>query len=113
MEQPYQGEGMITFTAEVPENARALRVDPALCPCVVLVHDMRLDGRATPWTARLMRTNGTPAAGGSVVFATGDPAMTWDMAKLRRKTGIRGACRVTMTLQMSGLPATMAAAMRK
>ena len=92
---------------------RSLRVDPAICPCVAMLRKVTVqDEDATALFRKLMRSNGAAGPGGSVVFATSDPNMVFDMKKIRRKCGARGVMRVTLTIQMAGLPSTMAEAMR-
>jgi len=112
VDEPYQGEGMITFHVDLPAEARRLRIDPALCPCVVLLHSMRLNGQTLAAGDKLMKTNGRREKDGSLFFTTFDPSMEWDAEKLRRKAGARGdKLRVSFTIQMAGIPATMAASL--
>lgn len=117
----YKEEGAVTLTIPVTEQMRKLRVDPAICPCVVLLRSGRIvcgtreggseaDGRLLD---RLMRTNGRKYSNRSIVYTTSDPSMEWDLSKLRRKAGLPAgeAFALELTLQMAGLPATMAEAM--
>ena len=113
LSEGYLEEGLITFSLEIGEDVRSLRVDPAICPCVAMLRKVTVqDEDATALFRKLMRSNGAAGPGGSVVFATSDPNMVFDMKKIRRKCGTRGVMRVTFTIQMAGLPSTMAEAMR-
>ena len=109
----YADEGIITFPVSVDAGVGNLRVDPALCPCVELIRDIRLDGQSAKTVFdKYMKTNGTRCEGGSVVFTGQDPWFSWDMEKIRRKLGKTGTLELTFELQLAGLPATMAEQMR-
>ena len=109
VDEPYQGEGMIAFSVEVKEDVKKLRIDPALCPCLVMLHDARVNGVSNAHLLKALTHNGKNGIGGSILFTTSDPNMEWDMGKVRRKTGIRtGELRLSCVIQMSGLPASMA-----
>ena len=119
LSERYIEEGMITFSLEIGEDVQNLRVDPAICPCIVMLRQVTAqalpsgsEGDQTALFRKLMRCNGAQGPAGSIVFATSDPNMAFDMKKIRRRSGIRGAMRLTFTIQMSGLPSTMAEAMR-
>lgn len=106
----YQGEGEITFAVKVEENVRRLRIDPALCPCITVLREARIDGRTVSSFERYMKSNGTQCDG-AVVFATADPAMEWDMKRIRRAERIKGGMECRFTIMMAGIPSGMAAAM--
>ena len=113
----YEEEGMIRFAVPVQGNVRRLRVDPALCPCVVLLRDavmMAEDGTvlADAGAFRRFLTSNAVTEQPALVFATDDPNMEWDIKKLRRRENSAKTRFVHFTLQMCGLPSTMAAAMR-
>lgn len=111
--EQYQEEGLVTFTVTVPEEAQRLRVDPAICPCVVLIRNARINEAEQKVVRRLVRVNGRHYTNGSIVYTTMDPSMEWDLKKLRRKAGIPEGedFDLELTLQMAGLPSTMAQAM--
>ncbi len=111
----YEEEGIASFTLEVPGNAVRLRLDPAICPCVVLLRDGKAGTADRKIIDRLMRTNGRKYTNGSIVYTTFDPSIEWDLRKLRRKAGIaeKEPFAMKLSLQMAGLPATMAQAMEK
>ena len=108
---PYLEEGMITFAVEIPEDAKRLRIDPAICPCIVMVRSFTPEG-ANP-SARLLRrnvrANGRTNRDGSIIFTTHDPNIVWNIEKIRKKAG--AFTKLHVTLQMCGLPSTMAGAM--
>ncbi len=115
----YGEEGLITFAINVPEDARHLRVDPTLCPALVVLREAVIEGddkeQDTALLQKMIKTNGKDLGNGAFLFTTNDPNMEWNVEKLRKKTrraGVPGAMKVTLTLQMSGLPSTMAAAIR-
>ena len=83
--EQYGDEGMIEFTVAVPETALGLRIDPALCPCLVLLHDALLDGEPCGELLRRARSDGSAVSGGGVLFTTHDPHFTWDLTKLFHK----------------------------
>lgn len=113
VEQPYQGEGMITFRVHVPETVRKLRIDPALCPCVVLLHQAGTEKGQTDTFRKFLQCNGTRIGEETMVFSTADPWMVWDMGKIRKKAGLgTGGLELLFTLQMTGIPGTMAACMK-
>ena len=113
VEERYAEEGMVTFAVEITPEVRKLRVDPALCPCVVMIRDAHAGNAERNAIARLVRTNGRHYTNGSIVFTGMDPAMEWDLKRLRRKAGVPEGENFTLelTLQMAGLPSTMAKAM--
>ena len=104
----YQGEGEITFTLRMPEDVRRLRIDPALCPCITVLREARIEGKVTDIFHRLLACNGI-VHGTSIVFATSDPAMEWDLKKIRKKEKIKGTMDLRFTIMMSGIPSEMAA----
>ncbi|MBR2122057.1 MAG: class I SAM-dependent methyltransferase [Lachnospiraceae bacterium] len=104
----YQGEGEITFTLKVPEDVKRLRIDPALCPCIVVLREARIGGKTTDVFRRFLSCNGI-VHGTSIVFATSDPAMEWDLKKIRKKEKCQGAMDLRFTIMMSGIPSEMAA----
>ena len=120
----YAEEGIASFAVEITENVRRLRVDPAICPCIVLLREgwivrtkkeKNADNHASDYRLldRLMRTNGRKYSNKSIVYTTADPCMEWDVKKLRRRAGLSDNepfC-LELTLQMAGLPSTMAQAM--
>ncbi len=106
----YQGEGEITFAVNVPETVRRLRIDPALCPCVTVLKEARIGGRTVRSFDKYMQCNGNKCAG-AVVFSTADPAMEWDLKKIRRAEKVKGGMECRFTIMMTGLPQGMAAAM--
>ena len=114
--EQYEAEGMIRFTVPVEGNVRCLRVDPALCPCVVLLREavMEEDGTVLADTGVFQRYLKSNAVSGkpAFVFTTDDPNMEWDLKKFRRRESSGKTRFVHFTLQMCGLPSTMADAMR-
>ena len=88
-------------------------MDPAICPCVVLIRNARINEAEQKAVRRLVRVNGRHYTNGSIVYTTMDPSMEWDLKKLRRKAGIPEGedFDLELTLQMAGLPSTMAQAM--
>lgn len=121
-EEYYKEEGRVTFSVEITDKVRRLRVDPALCPCIVLLRSaqiVRLRGEKESrsdcgrWLNRQMQINGHKYTDGSIVYTTHDPSMEWELRRLRRKAGLSAQepFRLELTLQMAGLPATMAQAM--
>lgn len=113
--EAYGEEGRMEITIPVEGDVRRLRVDPALCPCLVLPERMAVSGRPLPRFAKLMTCNGRKDPDGCLVFTTSDPAMEWNMEKVRRLGGLgRGeTAQVTLSWQMTGLPSTMARRMEK
>ncbi|MBQ1289792.1 MAG: class I SAM-dependent methyltransferase [Lachnospiraceae bacterium] len=118
VEQNYGEEGVICFEVKVPESVRALRIDPALCPCVAALCGAQLvaDGAAageehlqthTKLFRKYAQSNGIRTGESSFLFATQDPNLVWDMNKLRRKTGVKKDAVLRIRLQMAGLPATL------
>ena len=118
LDQNYGEEGRITFTVPVPENVRNLRIDPALCPCVCLIRGIRIGTSGndlrdeTLLFEKRVKTNGKDCGGGTYLFSSHDPWFVTDTAKLKRKAGVSGNALLEITLQMSGLPGTMAEAMK-
>ncbi|WP_130837445.1 class I SAM-dependent methyltransferase [Lachnoclostridium sp. Marseille-P6806] len=109
----YGDEGCIRFSLDISENVRALRIDPALCPCFVLLVSASVNGQETRAFHKLMKSNGRKDPDGAVVFATDDPNLYWDLRRVRRAAGVRsGALQLSMTLQMCGMPSTMAKRLR-
>ena len=113
--EAYGEEGRMEITIPVEGDVRRLRVDPALCPCLVLPERMAVSGRPLPRFAKLITCNGRKDPDGCLVFTTSDPAMEWNMEKVRRLGGLgRGeTAQVTLSWQMTGLPSTMARRMEK
>ncbi len=110
--ETYGDEGRITVILEVPEDVKRLRVDPAICPCVVLLNEGKMNGRATQ--ALLRPETAADKESGAYLFLNGDPWFMWDMEKLKRAAGVSGAVsEVELTWQMAGLPQTMADAMKE
>ena len=115
--EQYEAEGMIRFTVPVEGNVRCLRVDPALCPCVVLLRNTALteeDGTVLADTGafqRYLKSNAVSEKP-ALVFTTDDPNMEWDLKKFHRRESSGKTRFVHFTLQMCGLPSTMADAMR-
>ena len=111
----YEEEGMVTFTVSVPAEARTLRVDPAICPCMVMIREAGAGNADRRTISRLARANGRRYTNGSIVYTTMDPSLEWDLKKLRKKAGIPEGedFDLELTLQMVGLPSTMAKAMEE
>ena len=113
VDEPYQGEGMIAFSVEVEEAVKRLRVDPALCPCLVVLHDVRVGGISHKKLRKLAVCNGIVGRDGDILFTTDDPCLEWDMHKVRRTVGKpKGTLRLSFVIQMTGLPASMAKSLR-
>ncbi len=76
---------------------------------------MAVSGRPLRRFAKLMTCNGRKDPDGCLVFTTPDPAMEWNMEKVRRLGGLRRGetAQVTLSWQMTGLPSTMARRMEK
>ena len=113
----YREEGMISFDIAVPADTVKLRVDPALCPCMVLVRGVWLeDEDVTDKANRQLRCSGRRYSNGSMVFTDNDPWIEWKGKDLRRmgRERIPSGEEFTMglTIQMAGIPSTMAEAMR-
>lgn len=114
IEQLYQEESTMSFDVKVPGNVRFFRLDPCSVPCLVMLRDICIgenqDSRRLFMKYR--RHNGTESAGGTILYATSDPWMDWDLAKIRRKCGLAGnrpePDTIHITLQMAGIPGTMA-----
>lgn len=108
--EEYREEGQITVEIPVEADVRALRVDPALCPCLVLPERMTVNGAEVSRFARLLSCNGRRSPDGSIVFTTHDPEMEWRMDRIRRQMHLSGerVVRVALTWQMCGLPSSMA-----
>ncbi len=111
----YMEEGVCEFTVDVPRNVKRLRIDPALCPCIVFLKDASFLKAGRDQFLRKLRTNGTAVKNGSFLFTTSDPNMVWDMGRLRRKAGLGfnpkedgSADTIRFVLQMTGIPSTMA-----
>lgn len=122
IDENYGEEGMITFVVHVPGNARQLRIDPAICPCVVLLRNVIIyseendEGKEiTAKANRQIRTNGNPNSNGSIIFTTSDPWMEWKTRNLRHLVhlGEGEAFDIRFTIQLAGLPSTMAKAMEE
>ncbi|MCI2049089.1 MAG: class I SAM-dependent methyltransferase [Lachnospiraceae bacterium] len=118
LEEQYGDEGKIAFSLEVPEDARSLRVDPAICPCFVLPGEFLFNGTALPAFRRQMKCNGRMQPDGSIVFTTSDPQMIFDLEQIRRAAKQArgkqdGTDCVSMEIQMCGMPVTMAEAMER
>ena len=114
LDQNYREEGRITFEVPVDENIRGLRIDPALCPCVTVLTGVsdKITGKdLTGLFAAQAAANGAKSGANTWIFATHDPGFSWNMKKIRRKAGLKGKAELIVSLQMSGLPATMAGAM--
>lgn len=120
VEESYGDEGVICFTIPLTGNEHAVRVDPALCPCVALLRKAELLDDAdsaqdiTHLVYRTMKTNGAGTAGSGIVYATDDPWMCLPLPKVLRKAGRKTgqANALRLTLQMAGLPSTMAQMIR-
>lgn len=111
IEEHYGEEGRITFCVEVPAKVQSLRVDPAICPCVVMLREVVIEGKdCTERAGRLIRTDGRQYANGSIVYTTSDPWMEWKVKPLLRAAGEPEgeAFQIELTIQMAGLPSTMA-----
>ena len=74
----------------------------------MLVRRIEIEGSSAPRKLydKNMKCNGTKQQGGSIVFTTHDPNLEWNMEKIRKKAGSGDL--VHVTLQMTGLPSTMA-----
>ncbi len=115
VEEHYEEEGIASFAVEISPEVKRLRVDPALCPCIVLLREARAGQADRRLLDRLVRTNGRHYTNGSIVYTGSDPSMVWDIKRLRRKAQIaedETFC-LELVLQMAGLPSTMAQAMGK
>jgi len=113
----YGSEGLITFTVHIPAEARRLRIDPALCPCICLIREAAYGGAGTATLQETAKSNGKKLGRGQFIFTDADPRVEWDLrrfGRLRRKAGesAREGADLTITLQMAGLPSTMAAQLR-
>jgi len=108
LKERYADEGCISFEINVPENVKTLRIDPALCPCFAMVREAAFGRADTSAITKLMRFNGSMDRSGVVVFTTDDPCFTWDMKRMRRAAMVHGDAKIKMTLQMCGMPSTMA-----
>lgn len=114
-EERYEEEGVAALTIPVPAEAQALRVDPSICPCVVLIRSAKAGNAGRKTVNRMAHANGRKYTNGSIVYTTKDPSLVWDLKKLRKKAGISEDedFELFLTLQMAGLPATMAQAMEE
>lgn len=111
----YQDEGVITFPVKIESDVRKLRVDPASCPCVCLLRGARVNGQdAGRFFDRTMKMNGRKYTNGSIIYTTDDPNMEWNLKRIRSHCGIKAgeAFELELSIQMAGLPSTMAAALR-
>ena len=70
----YISENELEFTFDLPENCRAVRIDPAMFSCLVNVRDLLVDG--TPVKNKMIITNGKKIGERSFFFATEDPGIT-------------------------------------
>ena len=107
----YADEGIVSLELNVSPSVRALRLDPANCPCVCLLHHADVEGAGEALLERYRKTNAV--MGGNVfVFGTHDPWIVWDMEKIRKKLHRKDAFTLRLTLQMNGIASTMAEAVR-
>lgn len=111
----YEGEGQKTILVEIRPETKAVRIDPALCPCFVLVREVALNDVTIPRYKKVAKTNGAMGGNGTVVFATPDPWFSFDIKKLKKMAKIRNDENLTLRveLQMVGMPATMCDALNK
>ena len=116
IEERYQDEGVITFEIEVPGEAQSVRVDPAICPCIVMLRRVAVEDRdCTDRAGKLMRTDGRQYSNGGILYTTSDPWMEWKVKPLLRAADQPEGegFRMELTIQMAGLPSTMAAEMEQ
>ncbi len=114
-QEHYEEEGIAALTVEIFPEIKRLRIDPALCPCIVLIREAKVGHEGRKLLDRLVRTNGRHYTNGSIVYTGSDPWMVWDVKKLRRKAQLAEdeTFRMKLVLQMTGLPSTMAEAMER
>ena len=90
VQDAYQGENLITFTAEVNGEVKNLRIDPAMDSCMVKIQEMTWNGLSIDMSSRrIVVANGRIAAAGdsilpSIVFPTTDPNINIRLERLHR-----------------------------
>lgn len=93
--EAYQGDWLIDLELKVGGDVNMLRIDPGMYPCAVKVKEMSFNGATVPLHKRkLLYANGTIVKAAdkegekdcpSIVFATDDPNINVNVARLGRK----------------------------
>lgn len=115
LKEKYGDENRITFSLDIPEGVRKLRIDPALCPCFVLLNAVEWNGQPSERIfVKHVKCSGRIDPDSSMIFTTDDPWMVFDLDKIRRvgKRPAGGPDHLSVTMQMCGMPATMAKKMK-
>lgn len=116
--ETYGEENRVTVTIPVAGDITGLRVDPALCPCFVVLSGAEAAGtdgvyRNAPVFRKIMKTNGRPDRSGCVTYLTSDPHMEFDLRKVRHALRLSkdAAFTAKLSLQIATMPGTMAKAL--
>lgn len=103
-------EGMLSFQLQVPDQWRAVRIDPAMEPCMVTVHRLRLKNGQQEETLSLQEKeillNGDLISENTIIFATEDP----NLAVLLPQHKAAGERSLQVELAITPLPLSMARA---
>ena len=114
VQDAYQGENLIAFSAEVGGDVKNLRIDPAMDSCIVKIQEMTWNGLSVDATnRRLVVANGRVAAGESllpsIVFPTTDPNINIRLERLNRLENNK----LNVKMEIVRLPMAMAVDMAK
>ncbi len=93
MPNVYRGRSRVSVRIPFGKEVRALRLDPALVPCMLYGVKLCVNGRcvyeqttglkgASAATDCAISTNGVQAAGGAMVFTTNDPNLTVNISSM-------------------------------
>lgn len=85
LEKAYEDAHHISFSLDVGADMQAVRIDPAMTACLVMVEELNWNGRPVPTGRRCLETNGTSLGRKTILFATSDPNLVIHTRKLRRK----------------------------
>lgn len=103
-------EGMLSFQLQVPDQWRAVRIDPAMEACMVTVHSLRLKSGEQEETLSLptkgIILNGDLISENTIIFATEDPNLTVLLPQ-QKAAGKRS---LQVELAITPLPLSMAQA---
>lgn len=110
VQDAYQGENLIEFTAEVSGGVKNLRIDPAMDSCIVKIQEMTWNGLSIDMgNRRVVVANGRIAESGesilpSIVFPTTDPNINIRLERLHRLESNR----LNVKMEIVRIPMAMA-----
>ena len=105
----YQGKNHIHFTATAGNQVKKLRIDPAMCSCVVKINEVLLNGNKIALGRKVLTTNGQKTKGEQpvIVFGTDDPNICLDLLGVKSQYENK----ITVDMEITELPAEMAEAL--